>query len=125
MAPKPTVIESMLQHLVQAIGLASIVLAILIAAPLQSDALPSDGEELFTNHCSGCHVNGGNIIRRGKTLKLAALQRNGLDDPIAIARIAREGIGQMSAYGDVLGIDGDRLVAEWIWDQAQNAWIHG
>ena len=94
-----------------------------VAFPAQ--ALTSSGEELFNNHCIGCHVNGGNIIRRGRTLKLAALKRNGIDDPEAIARIAREGIGQMSGYGDVLGEGGDRLVSEWIWDQAQNAWIQG
>ncbi|MGC6482852.1 MAG: c-type cytochrome [Synechococcus sp.] len=85
----------------------------------------SSGQELFNNHCAGCHHNGGNIIRRGRTLKLAALKRNGLDDPEAIARIAREGIGQMSGYSDVLGQDGDQLVAAWIWEQAQNAWIQG
>ena len=94
-----------------------------VAFPAQ--ALTSSGEELFNNHCIGCHVNGGNIIRRGRTLKLAALKRNGIDDPEAIARIAREGIGQMSGYRDVLGEGGDRLVSEWIWNQAQNAWTHG
>ena len=31
----------------------------------------------------------------------------------------------MSGYGDALGPDGDRIVAEWIWEQAQKAWIQG
>ena len=62
---------------------------------------------------------------RGRTLKLTALKKNGLDDPDTIARVAREGIGQMSGYGDVLGVGGDELVAAWIWEQAQNAWIQG
>ena len=43
----------------------------------------------------------------------------------AIAAIAREGRGQMSGYADVLGTDGDQLVAEWILLQAQNAWTQG
>ncbi len=90
---------------------------------LSNDKL--EGESLFIEHCSGCHVNGGNIIRRGKTLKLKALKRNSLDDPKAIAKIARVGIGSMSGYEDVLGEGGDQLVANWIWSQAQNAWIHG
>jgi len=85
----------------------------------------ADGAQLFELHCAGCHLNGGNIIRRGKTLKLAALERHGVDDPDAIAAIAREGIGQMSGYADLLGEGGDRLVAEWIWQQAQNAWTQG
>ncbi len=70
----------------------------------------------------GCHVNGGNIIRRGRTLKLAALERAGLDDPEAIARIASGGIGQMSGYGAVLGEEGAAQVAEWVWLQARAGW---
>ena len=89
-------------------------------------ALAGDsGQDLFNIHCSGCHINGGNIIRRGKTLKLAALKRNGIDNPEAIARIAREGIGSMGGYKEVLGEEGDQLVGVWIWNQAQNAWVHG
>ena len=83
------------------------------------------GEKLFMDHCSGCHVNGGNIIRRGKNLKMAALQRNGIDNPEAIARIAREGVGRMDGYKKLLGEEGDEIVANWIWIQAQKAWTHG
>ncbi len=83
------------------------------------------GEILFIQHCSGCHVNGGNIIRRGKTLKIKALKKYGLDNPEAIAKIAREGIGSMSGYKEALGEGGDQLVANWVWDQAQKAWVQG
>ncbi len=85
----------------------------------------STGEDLFIQHCAGCHIKGGNIIRRNKTLKLSALQRNGLDNPEAIARIARKGIGIMNGYEENLGEGGDQLVANWIWNQAQNAWFQG
>ena len=85
----------------------------------------ADGAALFEAHCVGCHLNGGNIIRRGKNLKLATLQRQGLDSVEAIAQVAREGVGQMGGYGDVLGEDGDRVVATWVLEQAQNAWIQG
>jgi len=93
--------------------------------PMGYTARASDGAELFNNHCAACHPHGGNIIRRGRTLKLNALKKRDLDNPEAIARIAREGIGQMSGYADVLGAGGDQLVADWIWEQAQNAWIQG
>jgi len=83
------------------------------------------GQELFTMHCSGCHIQGGNIIRRSKNLKLKALKRNGFDNQEAIARIARKGIGSMSGYEEVLGKGGDDLVAKWIWEQAQKAWVQG
>ena len=83
------------------------------------------GKQIFLQHCSGCHVNGGNIIRRGKTLKLAALKRNGIDNPEAIAKIARIGTGSMSGYEKVLEKGQSEVVGKWIWEQAQNAWIQG
>ena len=103
-----------------------ILIYILLLLPTSSIALDSStGESLFKEHCAGCHINGGNIIRRNKTLRLKALERYGLDNPEAIARVAREGIGQMSGYENVLSEGGDQLVAIWIWAQAQKAWIQG
>ncbi|MCT0219780.1 c-type cytochrome [Synechococcus sp. CS-1329] len=83
----------------------------------------ASGESLFANHCAGCHINGGNILRRGKTLKLKALERNGISGPEAIAAIASAGLGQMSGYGEVLGPGGAEAVADWVWQQAQLNWI--
>jgi cytochrome c6 len=103
-----------------------IALLMLLMGPAHCNGAGStQGAELFQQHCAACHRNGGNIIRRGKTLKLKALERQGIASADAIAQIAREGVGQMSGYGDVLGPEGDRIVAEWIWEQAQNAWIQG
>ena len=51
----------------------ALVLVVLLAWwPLPAQAAP-DGARLFENNCAGCHVHGGNIIRRGRTLQLAAL----------------------------------------------------
>lgn len=96
-----------------------LLLAVLLLAPLSVHA---DGELLFQQHCAGCHVNGGNIIRRGKTLKLAALERQGVASEEAIAAIAAEGLGQMSGYGAVLGEQGSSEVAAWVWQQALAGW---
>ena len=85
----------------------------------------SDGSQLFEAHCSGCHLQGGNIIRRGKTLKMAALERRGLASEEAIAAIAANGVGQMSGYGSVLGEQGAEAVARWVWAQAQADWPSG
>ncbi|WP_255003272.1 c-type cytochrome [Cyanobium sp. HWJ4-Hawea] len=82
----------------------------------------SAGEALFQNHCVGCHVNGGNILRRGKTLKLAALERNGITSADAVALIAANGLGQMSGYGAVLGDGGAEQVASYVWSRAQAGW---
>ena len=81
------------------------------------------GENLFKHNCAGCHINGGNIIRRSKNLKISSLKRNGIDNPEAIAEIARQGIGIMGGYIDDLGVNGDQIVANWVWGQAQKAWI--
>lgn len=101
--------------LIAVIGLVS------LPATAQADALTT-GPELFNNHCAGCHVNGGNILRRGKTLKLAALQRQGLDSEAAISLIAANGIGQMDGYADQLGPGGPEAVGRWVWEQAQAGW---
>ena len=89
-----------------------------------SGALSGDlsGAQLFQNHCAGCHVNGGNILRRSKTLKLAALERNGITTPVEIAAIAVQGRGQMSSYAAVLGDGGAEAVANYVWAQAQKGW---
>lgn len=83
---------------------------------------PAAGAALFENHCAGCHVNGGNIIRRGKTLRLAALERNGITGPEAIATIAAAGVGQMGGYAEVLGEGGAEAIGTWVWQQAQAGW---
>jgi cytochrome c6 len=82
----------------------------------------ASGEQLFEAHCAGCHINGGNILRRGKTLKLATLQRNGIEGPELIASIAAAGIGQMGGYATFLGEDGSALVGEWVWKRALAGW---
>ncbi len=87
-------------------------------------ALDTDlGKSIFKNQCAGCHINGGNIIRRSKNLKISSLKKNGIDNPEAIAKIASQGIGIMDGYKEKLGEDGDQIVADWIWEQAQKAWI--
>ena len=97
---------------------------IYLSLPEELSAIDSIiGEDIFKKHCAGCHINGGNIIRRSKNLKLSSLKRNGIDNPEAIAKIARQGLGIMSGYEDQLGDNGDQLVANWVWKQAQRAWV--
>jgi len=95
-----------------------------LSLPKELIAIEQDsGGNLFKHNCAGCHMNGGNIIRRSKNLKISSLKRNGIDNPEAIAKIARQGIGIMSGYEDELGDNGDQLVANWVWEQAQKAWV--
>ena len=95
-----------------------------ISLPKEIHAFEEDlGKNLFKNHCAGCHINGGNIIRRSKNLKISALKHNGINSPESIAEIAKHGIGIMDGYKDQLGVNGDQIVAIWVWEQAQKAWI--
>jgi cytochrome c6 len=81
-----------------------------------------DGASLFQNHCVGCHINGGNIIRRNMTLRLAALEHNGILGPADISAIAADGVGSMGGYGAVLCPGGADAVGDWVWQQAQAGW---
>lgn len=101
------------------VAIAALALVLLLVWPRP---VLADGAQLFDQHCAGCHVNGGNIIRRGKTLKLAALERQGVASPEAIAAIASGGLGQMSGYAAVLGEEGSKEVAAWVWQQALAGW---
>ncbi len=94
----------------------------LLAGPGLAFATGPDGAALFEVHCAGCHIHGGNIIRRGRTLKLKALENQGITSPAAIATIANQGIGQMGGYGEVLGTGGPEQVGLYVWQQALAGW---
>ena len=95
-----------------------------LSLPNELNAIePNLGENLFKHNCAGCHINGGNIIRRSKNLKISSLKRNRIDNPEAIAKIARQGIGIMSGYEDKLEANDDQIIANWVWAQAQKAWV--
>ena len=111
-------------HKLRILFLLSLFCTFFISLPKDLSALDTDlGKNLFKNHCAGCHINGGNIIRRSKNLKISALKHNGFDSTEAIAKIAREGIGIMDGYKDKLGENGDQVLADWVWEQAQKAWV--
>ena len=91
-----------------------------LAANLPAD-LPS-GAKVFEVHCAGCHINGGNIIRRGKNLKLKTLQKNHMDSIAAIAEIVTNGKNNMSAYRDRLTDPQIQEVSTYVLEQAQQNW---
>ncbi|AHJ28282.1 c-type cytochrome [Nodularia spumigena CS-584] len=80
------------------------------------------GAEVFSVHCAGCHINGGNIIRRGKNLKKPALKRYGMDTIEAVTSIITNGKNNMSAYQDRLTPQEIQEVATYVLEQAQTGW---
>lgn len=81
-----------------------------------------NGAEVFSANCAGCHINGGNIIRRGKNLKKRALKRYGMDSLEAIENIVTNGKNNMSAYQDKLTKAEIKNVAAYVLEQAENNW---
>ena len=81
------------------------------------------GETIFQNVCAGCHIRGGLVILKGsKSLKLSDLENRGISDVNSIAKIANEGIGYMKGYKNKLKDGEDKILAEWIIQEAENNW---
>ena len=82
-----------------------------------------DGETVFKNVCAGCHVRGGSVVLKGsKSLKLSDLEKRGIADVNSIAEIANEGIGYMKGYKHKLKEGEDKILAQWIIQNAQKGW---
>ena len=82
-----------------------------------------DGETVFKNVCAGCHVRGDSVILKGsKSLKLSDLEKRGIADVNSIIKIANDGIGFMKGYKNKLKDGEDKVLAQWIIQNAQNGW---
>jgi cytochrome c6 len=99
-----------------------ILLGMLLPSATGFAAPATSGHALFEIHCVGCHPNGSNIIRRGKSLKARALKRHGYDTPAAVVDIITRGQGLMSAYGDRLTPAEIETLATYVLEQAQENW---
>lgn len=92
-----------------------------LTTPILSDTI-NNGVEVFQKHCAGCHINGGNIVRRGKNLKLSTLQKYHLDSVEAIASLVTNGKNNMSPYKDRLTTEEIQQVATYVLQQAAQGW---
>ncbi|MEA5573245.1 c-type cytochrome [Calothrix sp. UHCC 0171] len=78
--------------------------------------------KIFEINCAGCHLNGSNIIRRGKNLKINTLKKYQMDLIAAITEIVTNGKNNMSAYKDKLTAVEIQDVAKYVLQQAENNW---
>jgi cytochrome c6 len=101
-----------------------IILSTLITSPVLADSTNNftHGAKIFEANCAGCHANGGNIVRRGKNLKLKALQKNKVDTQEAIISIVTNGKGNMSAYKDRLTAQEIAEVSDYVLQKAEQNW---
>lgn len=81
-----------------------------------------NGVKIFSSNCAGCHINGSNIIRRGKNLKLKALKKYDMDSIEAISAIVANGKNNMSAYKNRLTEQEIQNVATYVLEQAEKGW---
>ncbi len=82
-----------------------------------------DGGTIFKNVCAGCHVRGGSVVLKGsKSLKLSDLKKRGIADIDSIAKIANDGIGFMKGYKNKLKDGDDKVLAQWIIQNAEKGW---
>ncbi len=93
---------------------------ICLQQPVLADTV--DGAKIFSANCAGCHINGGNIIRRGKNLKMRALKRYKMDSIAAISNIVTYGKNNMSAYKERLTEPEIQAVSTYVLNQAENNW---
>ncbi|MEG5041617.1 MULTISPECIES: c-type cytochrome [unclassified Microcoleus] len=83
---------------------------------------PATAAEVFSANCAGCHINGGNIIRRGKNLKQKALKKYGMDSIANISNLVTNGQGIMPAYKDRLSEQQIIDVSAYVLSQAETDW---
>ena len=81
-----------------------------------------NGAQVFQANCAGCHAKGGNIVRRGKNLKLKALHKYHVDTQDAIASLVTNGKGNMSAYGEKLTASEIADVSAYVLQRAETGW---
>ena len=82
-----------------------------------------NGETIFRNVCAGCHVRGGSVVLKGsKSLKLSDLKKRGIADVNSIKIIANDGIGFMKGYKNKLNDGEDKVLAQWIIENAEKGW---
>jgi cytochrome c6 len=103
------------------IFICAIALIILFTPPTFA-ASTTETVTLFTNNCAGCHINGGNIVRRGKNLKSKALKKYGMDSVDAIAQLVKNGQYAMPAYKGRLTEQQIVDVSAYVLEQAKRGW---
>ena len=83
---------------------------------------PATAAEVFSVNCAGCHINGSNIIRRGKNLKQKALKKYKMDSIANIANLVTNGKNIMPSYKDRLSEQQIIDVSAYVLSQAETDW---
>ena len=109
-----------MRRVIKIIFFTFLLLTIYLPQPTLADTV--DAAKIFEANCAGCHINGGNIIRRGKNLKIKALKKYKMDSVEAISQIVTYGKNNMSAYKERLSKSEIEAVSIYVLNQAENNW---
>lgn len=99
-----------------------LIFIVIIAFTPKVAAETNDAAQVFSANCAGCHINGGNIVRRGKNLKQKALKKYHMDSVQAIADLVENGKNAMPAYKDRLTNQQILDVSAYVLNQADQGW---
>ena len=104
-----------------------VVLAIVTAltlwiAPVAQAADLGHGGQIFGNNCAACHVGGGNVVNRAKTLKQADLEKYEMASVEAITNQVTNGKNAMPAFKGRLSDEDIADVAAYVLAQAEQGW---
>jgi cytochrome c6 len=116
---------STMKFLLKNIALTLLLALSLFMLNISQPALAADieaGAKLFKANCIACHLNGGNSVQQGKTLKLEALQANNMYSLEAIMTQVKNGKNVMPAFGKKLKPADIENVASYVLAQADNGW---
>lgn len=80
------------------------------------------GKKIFMNNCSACHSNGLNAIMPEKTLKKAALEKNGMFSEQAIMIQVKNGKSPMPGFEKTLTPSDIENVASYVMKMANSDW---
>ncbi|MDB9310726.1 c-type cytochrome [Aphanizomenon sp. CS-733/32] len=82
----------------------------------------ASGAAIFKANCAQCHIGGGNIVNRAKTLKKEALEKYDMYSAEKIIAQVTKGKGAMPAFGKRLKAEQIENVAAYVLQQADKGW---
>jgi len=82
----------------------------------------SNGAKVFSANCASCHVGGGNVINRAKTLSQADLTKYGMNSLDKIIAQVTNGKPPMPSFKSRLTADQIEDVASYVVDKASSGW---
>lgn len=92
-----------------------------LASPVWAGDL-TNGAKVFTANCASCHIGGGNIVNRSKTLSSADLTKYGMNSLSAIVTQVTNGKPPMPSFKSRLKAQEIEDVAAYVLDQAEKGW---